>query len=107
MKLVESPIQANRDGTVLVQRVIGGILFRQIINCRYHQKRPRIATGVKTSCNGLDIFHEFLVPREVVHEEKRLYMYINLYGFFKCKLCMAYSAEKFGVLEMYALKVTV
>ena len=69
--------------------------------------KPRIAAGFKTSYNDLDIFPEFLVPREVVHEEKRLYMYINLYGFFKCKLCMAYSAEKFGVLEMYALKVTV
>lgn len=31
--------------------------------------KPRIVAGVKTSCNGLDIFLEFQAPREAVHPE--------------------------------------
>lgn len=64
-------------------------------------------TDAEVDMKDIDANKENIIELSMYIEAKRLYVYINLYGFFKCKLCMSHSAEKFGEFETYTLKVTV
>lgn len=64
-------------------------------------------TDAKVEIKDIDDNKENVIELSMYAEKKKLYVNINLYGFFKCKLCMSHSAEKFGEVKTYVLKVTV